>query len=235
MKIGILGAGFIGSAMAALAVRAGHQAMISNSRDPRTLADTAAELGCEAGSAEEAARFGDVVVIAVPFNRRNGLPATALAGKIVIDTCNYYPDRDGQIEALDKRETTTSQLLAAALPQARVVKAFNAILAKDLDPRSSADGAASERGEISRSGQPAGTANRRALPLASDYADARQIVSALVDEFGFDPVDAGALAESWRFERAKPVYCIPFNRAGLIGGLAAATRDAEQPHGSWRR
>ncbi|MFM0639355.1 NAD(P)-binding domain-containing protein [Paraburkholderia metrosideri] len=218
MKIGILGAGFLGRAMATVAKNHGHEVMISNSRDPRTLISTAAVLGCALGTAEEAAKFGDVVVVTVPFSNIDALPAAALDGKIVIDTCNYYPDRDGQIEALNSRSTTTSQMLVAALPGAKVVKAFNAILAKDLET----------------DGKPAGAANRRALPIASDNAQAKHVVTGLLDQFGFDPVDAGALADSWRFERAKPVYCIALDRAGITEGLAAAQRDVELPHGSWR-
>jgi hypothetical protein len=219
MKIGILGAGFIGRAMATLAKEHGHEVMISNSRDPRTLTSTAAAIGCALGTAEQAAKFGDVVVVAVPFGNIDALPAAALDGKIVIDTCNYYPERDGPIDALDARATTTSQMLAAALPGARVVKAFNAILAVDLET----DGA------------PQGTPKRRALPFAGDDEHAKRVVGELLDQFGFDPVDAGTLADSWRFERAKPVYCIPLDRAGIVEGLATARRDVELPHGSWRR
>ncbi|REE19045.1 hypothetical protein B0G71_2117 [Paraburkholderia sp. BL27I4N3] len=218
MKIGILGAGFIGRAMATLAKQNGHEVMISNSRDPRTLISTAAALGCAVGTAQEAASFGEVVVVAVPFSSIGALPAAALDGKIVIDTCNHYPERDGEIEALASHATTTSQLLAAALPGARVVKAFNAILARDLET----DGSAPH------------TAKRRALPFAGDDESAKRVVSELLDQFGFDPVDAGALADSWRFERAKPVYCIALDRAGMLEGLAAAQRDVEMAHGSWR-
>jgi predicted dinucleotide-binding enzyme len=218
MKIGILGAGFIGRAMATLAKQNGHEVMISNSRDPRTLISTAAAIGCALGTAQQAASFGEVVVVAVPFGNIDALPAAALEGKIVIDTCNHYPERDGRIEALDSHATTTSQMLAAALPGARVVKAFNAILARDLET----DGSAPH------------TPKRRALPFAGDDEHAKRVVSGLLDQFGFDPVDAGALADSWRFERAKPVYCVPFDRAGMLDGLAAAQRDVELPHGSWR-
>ncbi|WCM17977.1 NADPH-dependent F420 reductase [Paraburkholderia bryophila] len=219
MKIGILGAGFIGRAMASLAKQSGHEVMISNSRDPSTLTSTAAALGCALGTAQQAASFGKVVVVAVPFSQIGALPVGALDGKIVIDTGNYYPERDGPIAALNERVTTTSQMLAAALPGAKVVKAFNAILAADLET----------------DGRPAGTLERRALPLASDDAAAKQVVSGLMNQFGFDPVDAGALRDSWRFERAKPVYCVPFDRDGLVAGLAAAQRDVELPHGSWRK
>ncbi|KAH0443722.1 hypothetical protein KCU90_g1199, partial [Aureobasidium melanogenum] len=192
--------------------------MISNSRGPQTLTSTAAALGCALGTAQEAAKFGDVVIVAVPFGSIGALPAAALDGKIVIDTCNHYPDRDGAIEALASGSTTTSQMLAAKLPGAKVVKAFNAILAKDLET----------------DGKPADAPNRRALPFAGDDEQAKHVVSGLLDQFGFDPVDAGTLADSWRFERAKPVYCIPLDRAGMVEGLAAARRDVELAHGSWR-
>ncbi len=218
MKIGILGAGFMSRALATLAKQNGHEVMISNSRDPRTLISTAAATGCAIGTAQEAAAFGEVVVVAVPFGSIHALPAAALDGKVVIDTCNYYPQRDGPIEALDTHATTTSQMLAAALPGVKVEKAFSAILAKDLET----------------DGKPAGAPNRRALPLAADDESAKRVVSELVDQFGFDSVDAGALADSWRFERAKPVYCIALDRAGLVEGLAAAQREVELPHGSWR-
>ncbi|HYS65960.1 MAG TPA: NAD(P)-binding domain-containing protein, partial [Paraburkholderia sp.] len=107
MKIGILGAGFMSRALATLAKQNGHEVMISNSRDPRTLISTAAATGCAIGTAQEAAAFGEVVVVAVPFGSIHALPAAALDGKVVIDTCNYYPQRDGPIEALDTHATTT--------------------------------------------------------------------------------------------------------------------------------
>lgn len=219
MKIGIIGAGHIGRAMAALAQAHGDDAMISNSRGPATLSSTIAAIGCAAGTVEQAAGFGDVVVLAVPFCNVKDLPAHLLDGKIVIDTCNYYPERDSNLAALDRRETTTTAMVAGHFTGARVVKAFNAILAKDLET----------------TGSPAGTPNRRALPLAGDDPAANAIVTGLLDRYGFDTVDAGALAESWRFERAKPAYCIPFDRAGMEQALASAWRDVELPHGSWRR
>jgi len=218
MRIGILGAGHIGCALATLGMQHGHEVMLSNSRGPETLLSTATTLGCQAGSALDAANFGDIVVVAVPLRNREALPVQALAGKILIDTCNYYPDRDGQIEALDRRATTTSELLAQHLRGARLVKAFNAILADDLVADS----------------RPAGTPHRRTLPMAGDDTEAKQVVSELMDQFGFDPLDAGTLSESWRFERAKPAYCIRLDRAGLLQKLGEAKRDQELPHGSWR-
>lgn len=218
MRIGIIGAGFIGRALATLATNHGHQVMVSNSRGPETLSSTIASIGCAAGTADDAATFGEIVVIAVPFRNYRSVPAAPLGGKVVIDTCNYYPQRDGQIEALDTFSTTTTELIAAHLPGAKVVKAFNAILERD----------------INTTGRPAGTPGRRALPVAGNDQDAKRLVVDLLDQWGFDAVDAGSLAESWRFERAKPAYCIPLDRDELSGKLAAAQRDVEMPHGSWR-
>ncbi|WP_213958819.1 MULTISPECIES: NADPH-dependent F420 reductase [unclassified Variovorax] len=218
MKIGIIGAGFIGRALARLAVRSDHDVMISNSRAAKTLGSTAVAIGCKVGTAQEAAAFGDVVMVAVPLMNHADLPVEPLAGKIVMDANNYYPARDGRIEALDNETTTTSELLAAHLKGAKVVKAFNAILQADLEKDS----------------RPASAPDRRALPIAGDDAEAKRICSGLIDQFGFDVVDAGPLADSWRFQRAMPAYCIPLDVAGLHKALAAAQRGVELPHGSWR-
>lgn len=218
MKLGILGAGFIGRALATRAVKAGLDVMISNSRGPRTLGSTTVAIGCRAGTAEEAALFGEVVAIAVPFHAVDMLAPVPLAGKVVLDAANYYPDRDGPVPILDREEATTSGLVAARLPGAVVVKAFNAILQKDL----------------LAGGDPPGTPGRRALPIAGDDAKAKALVADLHDRFGFDVVDAGLLEEGWRFQRAMPAYCRPFDRAGLVAALAAARRGVELPHGSWR-
>ncbi len=219
MKIGIIGAGFVGQAIAKLAAANGHEVMISNSRGPDTLFSVRGALGCAAGTAEEAAVFGDLAVVAVPLKAYRSIPVLPLAGKIVIDTNNYYPERDGTIEQLDRQQTTTSELLAAHLPQSRVVKAFNAIVMADL----------------SRDGRPSGSLDRRALPIAGDDADAKAAVARLNEEFGFDVVDAGPLSEGWRFERARPAYCMRLNRAELERMLAATTRDAFVEEGAWRK
>ena len=219
MKIGVIGAGFIGRALAILAVKNGHEVMISNSRHPRTLGSTAVAIGCRIGTAQDAAEFGHVVFVAIPLLAYKEIPVKPLAGKIVVDANNYYPQRDGVIEALESQATTTSGLLAKHLAGAKVVKAFNAIL----------------QGDLEKDGRPAGAPDRRALPIASDDVQAKQVVTNLIDAFGFDVVDAGSLNESWRFERAKPAYCIPLDVAGLKQALAAAGRDVEVAHGSWRR
>jgi predicted dinucleotide-binding enzyme len=219
MRIGIMGAGFIGRAVAQLGIAAGCEVMVSNSRGAETLREFTETVGCKAGSVEQAIGFGDAVLIAVPFKNVWSIPADALAGNVVLDANNYYPDRDGRIAELDARTTTTSEMLARHLPRARVVKALNAILASDLVPDA----------------RPAGTPQRRALPIAGNRAAAKAIAAELLDRLGYDVVDAGPLSEGWRFERAKPAYCISFDREGLRTALARAERDVELPHGSWRR
>ncbi len=207
MIIGFIGSGNIGSTLARLAVGAGHEVVMSNSRGPETLADLVAELGPQvsAGTAAEAAAAGEVVVVTIPLHRYREVPAGPLAGKVVIDTDNYYPERDGWIPELDAASTTTSELLAAHLPASRVVKAFNNIYYVDLAGQ----------------GQPAGTEGRRALPIAGDDPAAKTVVADVVESFGFDVVDAGPLAEGARFERDEPAYVTRLDAAGLRAALAA--------------
>lgn len=209
MKIGIIGAGFVGRAIGKLAVRSGHQAMLSNSRGPQTLFSLKYGIGCEVGTVERAATFGDIVVVAIPLAAYRSVPAEPLAGKVVIDTDNYYPERDGRIPELDAGATTTSALLARHLPRSRIVKAFNAITMNDLET----------------DGRPGGAPDRRALPLAGDDAEDKAIAVRLYDEFGFDAVDVGPLSEGWRFERGRPVYCVPMNAARLKTMLAETRRE----------
>lgn len=214
MQIGVIGAGFIGRAVAQLALAAGHEVMLSNSRGPQTMSSVLSGiLGVQVGTSEEAARFGDVVLVAIPLEHYRSVPAHWLEGKTVMDANNYYPERDGHIPELDRFETTTSRLLAEHLPHSHVVKVFNAIFAPDL----------------TEDARPQGAAGRRALPVAADDAAAKAQVITLLDELGFDAVDAGGLDESWRFERAKPAYCVPLDQAGLTAALAAAERRVELP------
>lgn len=209
MKIGIIGAGFVGRAIGKLAVQAGHQVMLSNSRGPETMFSLRYAVGGEVGTVAEAVAFGDVVVVAIPMSAYRAVPVEPLAGKIVIDTNNYYHERDGRFPELDARVTTTSELLAGHLPRSKIVKAFNAITMKDLES----------------DGRPAGVPDRRALPLAGDDADAKAVAVKLYDEFGFDAVDVGPLSEGWRFERGTPAYCVPFTKADLQKVLASTMRD----------
>jgi predicted dinucleotide-binding enzyme len=211
--IGFIGAGHIGSQLARLAVAQGYDVVLSNSRGPETLSDLVTELGPKARAATpvEAARAGDIVVVTIPLKHYRTVPVEPLAGKIVIDTNNYYPQRDGQIAELDNESTTTSELLQAHLPTSRVVKAFNHLYAASL----------------TTDGQAPGTPDRRALAIAGDDQAAKAAVTRLLDEFGFDTVDAGPLKEGWRFQRDTPGYG-PRRTAGeLRRDLAAARRYAD--------
>lgn len=208
--LGIIGAGHIGSQVARAAVAHGYDVVIANSRGPETLADLIAELGPKARAATpaEAGAAGDVVVVTVPLRAIDQVPVEPLAGKIVLDTNNYYFERDGHIDALDRGETTTSELLQQHLPTSRVVKAFNHIPAKDI----TVDVA------------PAGTPDRRALATAGDDAEAVSFVTDLYDQFGFDTVNIGPLSESWRVERDRPAYVVRQNADELRANLAIANR-----------
>ena len=210
MTIGIIGAGHIGSQVARLAVRAGHNVVISNSRGPESLSALIAELGpgARAGTPVEAALSSEIVVVAIPLKNYKSVPVGPLAGRIVIDTSNYYPDRDGQIRALDTEETTSAELLQAHLPTTKVVKGFNHIYAAQL----------------TTDGRPAGSPDRRALVIAGDDPSAKQTVTTLLDQFGFDTVDAGPLAEGWRIQPGTPGYGPRRNAEELRRDLAAATR-----------
>jgi len=208
--LGLIGAGHIGSQVARLAVRCGYDVVVSNSRGPETLAGLVAELGPKARAATvlEAAKAGDVVVVTIPLKAIASVPVEPLAGKVVIDTNNYYPARDGHIRELDEERTTTSELLQAHLPQSKVVKAFNHIYAAELTTHA----------------QPRGTPNRRALVIAGNDAQAKALVTKMLDTFGFDTVDAGPLSESWRIQRDTPGYGPRRNAAELQKDVAAAKR-----------
>ncbi|QDW30870.1 NADP oxidoreductase [Arthrobacter sp. KBS0702] len=208
--IGIIGAGHIGSQIARKAVQLGYDVVISNSRGPETLTALVAELGphARAATAAEAAAAGDFAVVTVPLKNIKDIPAEPLAGKIVIDTNNYYWERDGRFPALDNGEATTSGLLQEHLPGAKVAKGFNHIMAT----------------QITTDGTPAGTENRRALATASDFPEAAELVTRLYDEFGFDAVNIGPLSESWRVERDRPAYVARQNAAELRDNLAKAPR-----------
>ena len=208
--IGLIGAGHIGGQLARLAVQHGYDVVVSNSRGPETLEDLVRELGprARAGTVAQAAEAGDIVVVTIPLKSIGDVPAAPLAGKIVIDTNNYYPQRDGHISELDREQTTTAELLQGHLPSSKVVKAFNHIYAAELTTH----------------GQPAGTPNRRALAIAGNDAEARTVVAQLIDQFGFDVVDMGGLAESWRIQRDTPGYGPRRTAEELRRDLAAAQR-----------
>jgi predicted dinucleotide-binding enzyme len=208
--IGFIGAGHIGSQVARLAIKGGYDVILSNSRGPDTLSDLVAELGQRARAAtpDEVAAAADLVVVTIPLKSYKTVPVAPLAGKIVIDTNNYYPQRDGQIPELDTDAATSSELLQAHLPQSKVVKAFNHIYAAQL----------------TTDGTPPGTPNRRALAIAGDDAAAKKTVAELLDRFGFDTVDAGSLKDSWRIQPGTPGYGPQRNAKELRADLDAATR-----------
>jgi predicted dinucleotide-binding enzyme len=208
--IGTIGAGNIGTAVARLAVAAGYDVVLSNSRGPETLAGLVAELGprASADTAEGAATRGDLVVVTIPLRAIDDVPVEPLAGKVVVDTNNYYPGRDGQIAELDDGSGTSAGLLQRHLPTSHVVKAFNHI----------------QSGQLENDGTPAGTPGRRALAVFGDDADAVTTVSRWLDELGYDPVPGGALAESWRIEPGSPGYGPRLDAEGMRQALAGATR-----------
>ncbi len=208
--IGFIGAGKIGSQLARLAVANGYDVVLSNSRGPETLAELIAELGdrARAGTVADAAAAGDLVVVAIPLRAYRQVPVEPLVGKVVVDTNNYYPARDGRIPELEDESTTSAELLQAHLPDSRVVKAFNHIRAQELTS------------DVS----PAGSPHRRALVVAGDDAEARATVAALIDEFGFDVVDLGPLAEGWRIQRDTPAYVKRLDADELRAHLSAARR-----------
>ncbi|MFB8189475.1 NADPH-dependent F420 reductase [Microbacterium sp. NPDC055988] len=208
--LGIIGAGHIGSQVARVAVANGYDVVIANSRGPETLAGLVEELGprAKAATAEDAAAAADVAVVTVPLRAIDALPAAQLAGKIVLDTNNYYFERDGRIDALDKGETTTSELVQRALPDSKIAKAFNHIYAS----------------EITSDGKPAGAPDRRALATAGDDAEAVAFATRFYDEAGFDTVNVGSLSESWRVERDRPAYVVRQNAEELTANLAIANR-----------
>jgi predicted dinucleotide-binding enzyme len=208
--IGLIGAGNIGSQLARLSVASGYNVVISNSRGPETLSALVEELGSKAraATADEAAEAGDLVIVTIPLKAYRSVPVEPLAGKIVIDTNNYYPQRDGHIAELDSKSTTSAALLQKHLPTSKVVKAFNHI----------------EVAKLTSEAQAVGTENRRALVISSDSGDAKTIVASLIDEFGFDVVDDGSLATSWRIEPGTPAYGPRGTVAEITDMLAAATR-----------
>ena len=208
--VGIIGAGHIGSALAEGLAERGYDVVIANSRGPETLADLVARLGSRvrAATAAEAAAAADWAVVTVPLRALGDVPAEPLAGKIVLDTNNYYWERDGRIPALDEGRTTTTRLVQDHLADSRVVKAFNHIVAAD----------------ILTTGSPAGTSGRRALAIASDHAEAAAFATELYDAFGFDTVDIGSVDEGWRVERDRPAYVIRQDADELRQNLARATR-----------
>jgi predicted dinucleotide-binding enzyme len=209
MKIGIIGSGNIGATAARLFARAGHEVAVSNSRGGAGLESLIAELGGKgrATGIEEAARFAEVVLVAVPFGKYETLPAEAFEGKVVIDAGNYYPQRDGQFAQLDGGETTSSELVASHLKGARLVKGFNTIWFEHLRQQGDTRLPLEER---------------RAIFIAGDDEEAKRTVARLIEEIGFAAVDTGSLGEGGRRQQVgTPVYNKELNARAAAEVLSA--------------
>lgn len=205
MNVGIIGSGNIGRAVATRLIASGrHTVLISNSRGPESLAGLEQELGqaASAGTVEDAAREGDVVVVATPLAAVETLPAQLLAGKVVVDANNYYPRRDGQIPEIDAG-LGSSEWLAQHLPGARVIKALNTMWSEN----------------ILHQAVPPGAEERVAMPVAGDDDEAKSAVSGLIDDMGFDPIDGGTLRDGRRQEPGTPVYNVLLDADGVRAAL----------------
>jgi 8-hydroxy-5-deazaflavin:NADPH oxidoreductase len=218
MDIGIIGAGHIGGTLTRRLSEVGHKVFVANSRGPETLADLARETGATPVSIHEAARSGEIVIVTIPEKNIPKLPSDLFDGVsddvIVIDTGNYYPQqRDGRIDGSEDG-ATESRWVSQQLGRP-VVKTFNNIYADHL----------------LRHGKPAGTPGRIALPVAGDDRDAKQTVIDLLDELGFDGVDAGTIDESWKQQPGTPVYAADFDAAGVKKALSQASKERKP---EWR-
>jgi hypothetical protein len=212
VKIGIIGSGNIGGTLTRRLSALGHDVSVANSRGPESLRDLAAETGATPVEVSEAAKGAELVVVTIPEGAIEKLPANlfdgAAEGFVVVDTGNYYPQRDGRIAGIEDGGLTESAWVAEQLGRP-VIKAFNNIAAQHL----------------LKLGVPAGEPGRIALPVAGDDQQAKDKVLKLVEDLGFDAVDAGALAESWRQQPNTPVYATDLDLDGLRKGLAAASPD----------
>ena len=205
MRIGIVGSGKVGGTLTRRFREIGHDVSVANRRGPDSLRPLAEETGATAGTVAQVAEKSEVIVLAVPTRAVPELPAAAFDGKIVVDANNYYPERDGEIEPIVDRAVSSSRWVADHFPGARVVKAFNNIMA----------------GHLGRRGKPQGEPGRIALPVAGDDNAAKEVVDELVEELGFDPVDAGNLDRSWRQQPGTPVYLADLDRTELRRTLTA--------------
>ena len=208
--IGIIGSGHVGSNLARAAIAHGYDVVISNSQGPDSLGGLVADLGPQATAATSAAAAAaaDFAIVAIPITTIDQVPVEPLAGKVVITTVNYFPDRRGHIAEIDNGTTTAPGLLQAHLPTSKVVRAFSMLDAADM----------------SGDGHPEGDPKRRALALAGDDPAAKQLVARLYDEFGFDTVDIGGLDESWRVDAGQPAFVTRQNVAELEANVAKAKR-----------
>ena len=206
MDIGIIGAGHIGSTLARDLTKLGHRVAVANSRGPASLATLASETGATAATVEQAARAADVVIVTVPEKAVPRLPRDVLAASsaVVVDTGNYYPSRDGRIAEIE--DGLAESVWVARVLGVPVVKALNNLVAPSLATR----------------GVPAGTPGRIALSVAGDDPRAKAVVLGLIDALGFDGLDAGSLADSWRQQPGSPAYCRDLDADGLRTALAQA-------------
>jgi 8-hydroxy-5-deazaflavin:NADPH oxidoreductase len=208
--IGVIGAGHIGRSFSLAAIAKGYEIVIANNSGPETLGELVAELGpsASAATAADAAATGEFAILAIPLSGAGALPAESLVGKVVITTCNYFAKRDGPIAEIDSGELTVPQYLRARMPTSKLVRAFNHL-----------DAAA-----IVSDGTPAGTPNRRALGYAGDDLGAKKLAADLYEEFGFDAVEVGGLADAWRLDVDQPAFVVRQNADELRANLAKATR-----------
>jgi 8-hydroxy-5-deazaflavin:NADPH oxidoreductase len=208
--IGVIGAGHIGRNFSIAAIRGGYEIVIANNSGPETLADLIAELGpkARAATAADAGAAADFALVAIPLPGTAAVPAEPLAGKVVITTCNYFAKRDGPIAEIDSGELTVPQYQQAHFTTSKLIRAFNHI----------------DAAQIVSDGSPTGTPDRRALAYAGDDAEAKSIVARLYEEFGFDAVDAGGLADAWRLDVDQPTFVVRQNAEELRTNLSAATR-----------
>jgi 8-hydroxy-5-deazaflavin:NADPH oxidoreductase len=213
--IGIIGSGHVGSSLAKAAVAHGYDVVLSNSQGPASLAGLIRELGphARAATSAEAAAAGDFAIVAIPVTTVGQVPVEPLAGKVVIATINYFPQRDGHIAEIDNGTTTVPGVLQEHLPDSRVVRAFSMLDAADM----------------SGDGHPPGDPKRRAIAIAGDDAAAKELVARLCDEFGFDTVDLGGLAESWRVDPGQEAFVTHQSRAELAANAANAQRPRTGP------
>jgi predicted dinucleotide-binding enzyme len=213
MKIGIIGAGNIGGTLTRRLTALGHDVSVANSRGSDTLAGLAAETGATAVAVSDAADGAELVVVTIPMRAIPLLPPgildAAAPGAPIVDTGNYYPKRDGRIDAIESG-ATESRWVSDQLGRP-VVKAFNNIYARHL----------------MELGRPAGSPDRFALPVAGDEPEPKRVVMALVDQLGFDPVDAGSIDESWRQQPGTPVYTTDLDAAGVAAALAEASPERQ--------
>jgi predicted dinucleotide-binding enzyme len=210
--VGIIGSGHVGSSLARAAIAHGYDVVLSNSQGPDSLSGLVAELGPKARAATpgEAAAAADFAIVAIPVTTVDQVPVEPLAGKVVIATINYFPQRNGHIAAIDNGTTTAPGTLQAHLPASKVVRAFSMLDAADM----------------SGDGHPKGDPKRRALALAGDDPAAKQLVAGLYDEFGFDTLDLGGLDESWRVDAGQPAFVTRQNLAELQANVVKAKRRA---------